>query len=195
MANQSGKKILANNQKILKYLNIVLPSIHIYYILVRFIFQWKSWTIGTIFAYLLTGGLSTWIVYQFNLYGNPECDRNGVPKGGQFIDLSDPGVISYTFDILYIIWFTLVLSTFTSYAWYLLLSVPAYAFYKAYTMKDKLPLGGQRQVPFDDAPAGAQQQQQQRVRGGNAAEPQPDSKRQQKLKKRQEKGHYKYAKA
>jgi hypothetical protein len=61
-------------------------------------------------------------------------------------------------------------------------------------MKDKLPLGGQRQVPFDDAPAGAQHQQQ-RVRGGNAAEPQPDSKRQQKLKKRQEKGHYKYAKA
>jgi len=64
--------------------------------------------------------------------GRPRYQEGQLLRAGA--DLNQAGVTEYMFDIIYISWFVLVLSVVTNLAWFLYLSVPAYAVYKGLSL-------------------------------------------------------------
>ncbi|KAL1925010.1 uncharacterized protein VTP21DRAFT_4664 [Calcarisporiella thermophila] len=171
MANTSAKKIAIKNKKTLENLQRGFLIVNAVYVLVRVIFFWSSFSTRHWIGYLSTLGLSLFLYRQLYQMGNPTYASDGqLVRSGE--DLSAEGLTAYIFDIIYITWFVHLASILSDKFWYTYLAIPCYAVYKAWGYLS----------PFLFGRSGADQGQ------GEPAQ----SKRQQKLQKRQEMGHVKY---
>ncbi|KDR83379.1 hypothetical protein GALMADRAFT_235481 [Galerina marginata CBS 339.88] len=176
MGNASGKRIANQNENTVKTLRLgmILPTI--LSLVLRFLFRRGSLppSKGSLAIYIVTFFpaffLSNYLIKQ----GSPRRD----PTTGTLIssgeDLSQPGVTEWCFDILYITWACQIGSgTFGEWFWWLYMVIPLYAVFKLWTsVISPMVLGGGLSGPSDSTPD---------------KEP-AGSKRQEKLRKRQEKG-------
>ncbi|PPQ77720.1 hypothetical protein CVT25_011155 [Psilocybe cyanescens] len=176
MANASGKRIANQNETTVKTLRLgmVLPTI--LSLVLRFLFRKSSLppSKGSLAIYIVTFFpaffLSNYLIKQ----GSPRRD----PTTGTLIssgeDLSQPGVTEWCFDILYITWACQMGSgAFGEWFWWLYMIIPLYAVFKLWTsVISPLVLGRGSAGPAD-----------------STSDKEPvGSKRQEKLRKRQEKG-------
>ncbi|KAH9482599.1 Transmembrane protein 208-like protein [Psilocybe cubensis] len=176
MANASGKRIANQNESTVKTLRLgmILPTL--LSLVLRFLFRKSSLppSKGSLAIYIVTFFpaffLSNYLIKQ----GSPRRD----PTTGTLIssgeDLSQPGVTEWCFDILYITWACQIGSgAFGEWFWWLYMIIPLYAVFKLWTsVISPLVLGkgsgGPAESTTEKEPVG--------------------SKRQEKLRKRQEKG-------
>ncbi|KAH9894333.1 DUF788-domain-containing protein [Cubamyces menziesii] len=178
MANASAKRTAQHNAESIKNLRLGLLVSGALSILLRLLFRRGS---------LSPKQLSFWI-YVFSLVpsvflsryleriGSPRRD----PTTGTLIsageDLSRPGIIEWCFDVIYITWACQVGSgAFGQWVWWLYLIIPLYAIFKLWSSVIS-PMFFGRSAAASAAPEGE----------GETKE--PTSKRQEKLRKRSERG-------
>ncbi|ORZ00490.1 hypothetical protein BCR43DRAFT_485306 [Syncephalastrum racemosum] len=173
MANASSKKIAAANLRTLDNLRKGIAIVNITYFLYRIVYHWATFTTSQLVLYMITTGVSLFLYSTLEKSGRPRYDASGaLISGGD--DLNAEGMMAYMFDIIYITWFSQIMSAFVSPKfWYTYLLIPAYAVYKIGPMVMSY-LGSRSSVPDD------------------AAEGSGMSKRQQKMEKRKNKGQVKY---
>ncbi|KAJ1666518.1 hypothetical protein GGF38_002873 [Coemansia sp. RSA 25] len=103
-------------------------SINILYIFVRFILQYSSinWTESIL--YLITIVIESFLYINLYKMSRPRYDPGGIliDSGA---DLSQPGLVSYMFDYIYVSWLVHLLSLMTKWAWCLYLAIPVYLAY------------------------------------------------------------------
>ncbi|KAI5479897.1 hypothetical protein MNV49_002455 [Pseudohyphozyma bogoriensis] len=168
-----GKRIAAQNKGTVNTLRIGFAVSNIIYLLHLFIFRsGRTWT--RLFYFSVTDVLAIVLWNQLE----------GMAKRGD--DLSAAGLTSYMFDVIYVTWFVHVgTALITTKFWLLYLSIPAYAIYRLgkFAIPYVWPSGANRV-------GGAPRKVGGQAGAGAAAEDttEPLSKRQEKLKKRQEKG-------
>ncbi|KAI5117501.1 hypothetical protein M0805_009670 [Coniferiporia weirii] len=172
MANAAAKKTAAQNEKSLQYLQRGMAVSNALSVLLRW---WRhrgifSLHFGIAYFFLVVSYIIEGLAYSFLVNaGKPTKDASGNVKPAS-VDLANPGYFcEWVFDILYITWACQLGSAlFGEYVWWLYITVPGYVLYKVGPMlygflKPSAPSG-------EEAPA------------------EPTSKRQQKLKARQERG-------
>ncbi|KAF8665682.1 hypothetical protein AX16_000135 [Volvariella volvacea WC 439] len=176
MANAAAKKIANRNESIIKILKygMILPTI--ISIALRFLFRRSSIppSRGSIAIYLATFFPAFFLSHYLVKLGTPRRDpiTNAIISYGE--DLSQPGVTEWCFDIVYITWTCQIGSgAFGEWFWWLYMIIPLYAVVKlGSSFLSPLILGR-----FDSS---------------GATEPdvakEPTSKRQEKLRKRSERG-------
>ncbi|KAH8113403.1 hypothetical protein DFH11DRAFT_341836 [Phellopilus nigrolimitatus] len=172
MANAAAKKTAAQNEKALQNLHVGMLASNALSILVRW---WRrrgvfSLHFGAAFLCVVASYAAEALVYYFlSSSGRPSRDAAGNVRPPS-VDLANPGfVCEWMFDLLYITWACQVGSAlFGEYVWWLYLTIPGYIVYKVGPMA----YGFLRpsSSPSDEAPL------------------EPVSKRQQKLKARQDRG-------
>ncbi|KAJ1875975.1 hypothetical protein LPJ55_000155 [Coemansia sp. RSA 990] len=125
MANQSAKRIAQQNALRISTLNKVLVGVNAFYLFVRVVLQFGSLNWTEAFTYVVTAGIE--VLLYMNLYqiSRPRYDPGGILVSAG-TDLSQPGLVSYMFDYIYITWFVHLLSLLTKWAWALYLSIPLY---------------------------------------------------------------------
>ncbi|KAJ1807755.1 hypothetical protein LPJ77_002813 [Coemansia sp. RSA 2523] len=125
MANQSAKRVTQQNAQRMSLLSKLFIGINAFYIFIRVVFQYRSlsWT-GSI-MYLATAGVETLLYMNLYSVSRPRYDPGGVLVSSG-TDLSQPGLVSYMFDYIYISWFVHVLSLLTKWAWALYFVIPVY---------------------------------------------------------------------
>lgn len=130
MAGQSVKKQVTNNLKVLKETHIITAVIYISSLIARFYF--KRPTNNKIF-YLTSIPLfiSLFIIEKT---GRPLIINNKIIKEGQ--DLSQPGLVEYLFDVIYLTLFLNLVSILfnSNFIFWVYLAVPGFAGYKLYTL-------------------------------------------------------------
>lgn len=131
MAGAGAKKRAEQNKQRLQTLKLVVLAASVFYAVVRlWLFRstvtWWHWA-----GVLLTVAVHA-VCYTFISHaGTPVYDQAGeLVDGGADLD---KGMVSYYHDILYVTALVQVVAAFTSWGWYLYLSVPAYAAYLLYT--------------------------------------------------------------
>ncbi|PAV20707.1 hypothetical protein PNOK_0333400 [Pyrrhoderma noxium] len=171
MANAAAKKSAAQNEKALQNLHRGMIVSNVLSILLRWlrgrgIF---SLSFGFVYFFLLMSYVVETLVYYFlSSSGTPKRDASGNMRPAS-VDLANPGYFcEWMFDVLYITWACQVGSALLGeFVWWLYLSIPGYIIYKVGPMAFRFL---KPSAPAEDLP------------------PEPTSKRQQKLKARQEKG-------
>ncbi|VDC02584.1 unnamed protein product [Peniophora sp. CBMAI 1063] len=171
MANTSAKKIASQNEAALKNLLYGQILANLVPFLVRLLYRAlgrgtsiKIWILSAIAT-----GISQFIYGRLAALGKPRRDANGmVVSAGA--DLNQPGVTEWMFDVLYISWAAQVGSSIMGeWVWLLYLAIPVFVVYKAWGFIGPLIMPQSRpaeeEVPME-----------------------PLSKRQEKLKKRSERG-------
>ncbi|EJD53856.1 DUF788-domain-containing protein [Auricularia subglabra TFB-10046 SS5] len=174
MANASAKKTAAQNEAALRNLRIGMLVAYALAVVLRLLL--RRTTKGGLILAASTAGPSL-AVYRFLVRaGTPRRDASGelISSGD---DLSQAGVIEWAHDVLYVTWGCQVGSALLGeWFWYLYLAIPVYAIYKLWSFAaPMLGIGG------GGGPALPAQEEA-------AAANQPTSKRQEKLKKRAERG-------
>ncbi|KAH9844001.1 putative opsin [Rhodofomes roseus] len=176
MANASAKRTAQQNAETIKNMNLGMLLTGALSLLLR-VFLRK----GT----LSPTRLSFWLLvlsYVPSIFLSRYLERIGSPKRdpttGTLIssgeDLGRPGVIEYAFDVIYITWACQVGSgIFGDWFWFFYLVIPLYAGYKLWTVAISPLLLGR------SSGAGVQE---------DAAPKEASSKRQEKLRKRAERG-------
>ncbi|KIK65518.1 hypothetical protein GYMLUDRAFT_38989 [Collybiopsis luxurians FD-317 M1] len=178
MANASAKRIASQNEATVKNirLGLILPTV--ISLLLRLLFRRDSLppSRGSLALYLGTFFPAFFLSNYLIKIGTTRRD----PTTGTLIsygeDLNQPGLTEWAFDVLYITWACQVGSgAFGEWFWWLYMVIPLYAIFKLWTSVIS---------PF--------------VLGRGSSTPQPDpstkeengttSKRQEKLRKRSEKG-------
>ncbi|KAM0752834.1 DUF788-domain-containing protein [Meredithblackwellia eburnea MCA 4105] len=177
MAGASAKRIAAQNGATLAQLRIGFAISNLIYLGHLFIFRsGRSWF--RLFAYLSSEIIAVVLWAQL---------ADMAAKGG---DLAAAGLTSYIFDIIYVTWFVHV-TTAVIWAkfWYLYLVIPGYALYRFGSFVIPFIRGSKSSARAPSSTPSAS------GKGGSAASATEDapslSKRQEKLKKRSEKGNYK----
>ncbi|KAJ7638575.1 hypothetical protein FB45DRAFT_903260 [Roridomyces roridus] len=173
MANASQKRIASQNDTTVKTLRMgmILPTI--ISLLLRLLFRRASLppSKGSLFLYTATFFPSFFLSNYLIKIGTTKRDPNGtLISSGE--DLSQAGVTEWCFDILYVTWVCQIGSgAFGEWFWWLYLVIPLYAVYKLWTsVISPFVLGRSAPVaPETDAPEST-------------------SKRQEKLRKRSERG-------
>ncbi|KAJ7228891.1 hypothetical protein GGX14DRAFT_615671 [Mycena pura] len=171
MANASAKRIANQNETTVKTLKLgmFLPTI-ISFVL-RLLLRRGAPTKGSLILYIVTF-LPAFLLSNYLIkIGTTRRD----PTTGTLIsygeDLSQSGVIEWCFDILYVTWTCQIGSNaFGEWFWWLYMVIPLYAVLKLWTFVSPMILG--RSPPAAD----------------HAAEQDTTSKRQEKLRKRSERG-------
>ncbi|KAJ1722982.1 hypothetical protein LPJ53_002648 [Coemansia erecta] len=125
MANQSAKRIAQENAARLALMKKLFLGVNGFYLAVRLLFQYSSLTWGTILLYLLTFSLELALYRSLHTTSRPRYDSSGILVDAG-TDLSQPGLVSYMFDYIYISWFVHLLSLVTRWAWWLYLAIPVY---------------------------------------------------------------------
>ncbi|OSC98742.1 DUF788-domain-containing protein [Trametes coccinea BRFM310] len=178
MANASAKRTAQQNAEAIKNLRLGLLVSGALSVILRLLFRRSS---------LSPTHLSFWI-YAFSLVpsiflsryleriGSPRRD----PTTGTLIsageDLSRPGIIEWCFDVIYITWACQIGSgAFGQWVWWLYLIIPLYATFKLWTGVISPMFFGRSAA----SPAAAE---------AEAETKEPTSKRQEKLRKRSERG-------
>ncbi|GAA6020972.1 hypothetical protein JCM8202_003795 [Rhodotorula sphaerocarpa] len=175
-AGASNKRIAAANAATLKQLRLGMAVSGGVYLLHLFIFS-SGRSYRRLFLFAVTEAIAIGLWNQLQ----------AMAKGGQELNGSK-GLVSYMFDVLYVTWFIHITTALISAKfWYLYWVIPIYALYRLVTFA--LPYispslaaalqGGGNAAPA--GPAGA-------AGANGAGAQQPSSKRQEKLRKRMERG-------
>ncbi|ORY81583.1 hypothetical protein BCR37DRAFT_380474 [Protomyces lactucae-debilis] len=176
MARQAEKQLAKDNTAKIALLRRGAVAVNVLFIVIRLIYCRASSTKKTYFLYLLTNLVAGTIQLQLERIGSPTFNSDGSLRssGG---DLGQAGVTEYLTDIVYMTWIVYLLVTFiTDYAWLFYLAIPGYAVYKIWpAIQPRL------------AQARRQMEQQQAAGGQGQGEGERLSRRQEKLKKKQEK--------
>ncbi|KAI0347493.1 DUF788-domain-containing protein [Trametopsis cervina] len=176
MANASAKRVASQNANTIKNLRLGMIISGVLALVFRVFFQRGSLSPKrfSFYIYILSLVPSIFLSRYLERIGSPRVD----PTTGTLIsageDLSSSGIIEWCFDVVYITWACQIGSgLFGTWVWLLYLIIPGYAGYK---------LWGSVIAPFvlGRTPATAEPE----LPDAN----QPTSKRQEKLKKRQERG-------
>ncbi|KIJ56527.1 hypothetical protein M422DRAFT_22690 [Sphaerobolus stellatus SS14] len=174
MANASAKRIASQNERVIRNLQIGMLVVNLLSLILRFFIRKQSFSsFSSIILYALPIA-PTIAVYRFLVNaGTPRRDSSGslISPGD---DLNQPGLLDWSWDVLYITWACQLGSGLLgSWIWYFYFIIPLYAGYKAWTSFISPILLG-------------------RTSGRNTepdtSEVETTSKRQDKLRKRQEKG-------
>ncbi|KAH9963140.1 hypothetical protein BC827DRAFT_1259962 [Russula dissimulans] len=170
MANTSAKRIASQNEVAIRnmcyghLLGNILP------LLIRVLFRWQAQSKKAIVLYCLSLTLSHFLYRHLKTMGTPKRDLAGnlVSPGA---DLNQPGITDWTFDVLYITWLAQVGSAISGeWFWWIYIVIPAFVVYKLWnTLISPLLLGQSSSVGEEEPKEGL-------------------SKRQEKLKKRSERG-------
>ncbi|KLO12859.1 DUF788-domain-containing protein [Schizopora paradoxa] len=173
MANASQKRIASQNETAVRNLKLgALISIALT-ILFRLLLRRGILPQSklALFVFVSTGGVEALLLrYLINIGTVKRDASNALVSAGE--DLSQSGITEWCFDVVYITWLCQVSSSlFGERAWLLYLVIPLFACYKAWGfISPMLGLGRSSQSAAEEsAPAG-------------------ESKRQQKLRQRAEKG-------
>ncbi|EJD01065.1 putative opsin, partial [Fomitiporia mediterranea MF3/22] len=165
--------VAAQSQKALQNLRYGMLISNTLSILLRWFHQRGIFTLPFGIAYIflwISYAVEIFIYYFLSSSGKPTYDANGNLLKSPSVDLANPGfVCEWMFDVLYITWACQIGSAlFSEYVWWLYLTIPGYILFKVGPMAYNFlrPSG----TPVEDAPA------------------EPVSKRQQKLKARQDRG-------
>ncbi|KZT12927.1 DUF788-domain-containing protein [Laetiporus sulphureus 93-53] len=175
MANASAKRTAQQNAETIKNMERGMLAAGVFSVLLRLLFRKGA---------LSPSGISLWLLVLSNIpsiflsrylkrIGSPRRD----PTTGTLIssgeDLGHPGIIEWAFDVIYITWACQIGSgAFGEWFWWLYLVIPLYAVYKLWTaVVSPLLLGRSAPTAADD----------------NAPK-EPSSKRQEKFRKRAERG-------
>ncbi|KAH9978014.1 DUF788-domain-containing protein [Lactifluus volemus] len=172
MANASAKRIASQNEAAIKNMLYGHVLSNLLPLLIRILFQWQDFQPSkkAITFYCLTLALSQFLYQYLKKTGTPKRDPTGnlVSPGD---DLNHPGMTEWIFDILYISWFAQVGSAILGeWFWWIYLAIPIFVIYKLWNTLSPMLFG----------------------RSSSVAEGEPMqeglSKRQEKMKKRSERG-------
>ncbi|KAJ2776773.1 hypothetical protein GGI15_004740 [Coemansia interrupta] len=125
MAKQSAKRIAQENAARLALMSKLLVGVNGFYLVIRLFFQYSTLGWGETLMYLVTLLIELLLYRSLYMTSRPRYDTTGalVDAG---TDLSQPGLVSYMFDYIYISWFVHLLSLVTRWAWMVYLAIPAY---------------------------------------------------------------------
>jgi len=178
MANASAKRTASQNESTIKYLELGLLVSTILSLILRLLFRIHSLapTKLSFWVHILSHAPSVFITRYLVRIGTPTRGESGLLiSSGE--DLSRPGVIEWCFDIVYITWVSQVGSAiFGEWAWGIFAIIPLYAGWKIWTMFISPYLGfgkGSSSGPVDET---------------TTSNTGATSKRQEKLRKRGERG-------
>jgi len=175
MANASAKKTAAKNERAIQDLRQGFLIATILSLLIRAIFRTKSLSPARLsfWIHVFSHIPSTFIARYLAEIGGPKRSPTGeLISPGE--DLSQTGVTELCFDVLYVTWACQIGSAiFGERFWWLAAAIPLYALYKIWTMFLRPYLGFGNSNTTNDA---------------EEAAPERTSKRQEKLKKRSERG-------
>jgi hypothetical protein len=119
---ESNKKILKNHIQI----HGVITAI---YILVRIAFKYQSFTFWLGVRFALCQALVAFLLRHLSVLATPtySIDQLASGKDGKVlqdagVDLAGKGIHEYSFDVIYILWFTFLGTCVSEYVWYATLS-------------------------------------------------------------------------
>ncbi|KAJ7904281.1 hypothetical protein B0H14DRAFT_2662150 [Mycena olivaceomarginata] len=176
MAKAAAKRIAGQNESTVKTLKLgmILPTV--ISLVLRLLFRRGSVppSKGALFLYTVTFFPAFFLSNYLIRIGTTRRD----PTTGTLIsygeDLSQPGVTEWCFDILYVTWACQIGSgAFGEWFWWLYLVIPIYAVYKLWTSVVSPMLGLGKSSPAPEE---------------SAADTDSTSKRQEKMRKRSERG-------
>ncbi|KAJ2796672.1 hypothetical protein FBU31_006731 [Coemansia sp. 'formosensis'] len=103
-------------------------AVNAIYIIVRFILQYRSINWTETILYLVTVVIESFLYLNLYKVSRPRYDPGGILIDSG-TDLSQPGLVSYMFDYIYVSWLVHLLSLLTKWAWTLYLAIPVYLAY------------------------------------------------------------------
>ncbi|KAI0773865.1 DUF788-domain-containing protein [Fomes fomentarius] len=181
MANASAKRVAQQNAETIKNLRLGLLISGAGSLVLRILLRRTSLrpTVFGFWVYALSLIPSIFLSRYLERIGSPRRD----PTTGALIsageDLSRPGIIEWAFDVVYITWACQLASgAFGDWVWWLYLVIPLYAVFKLWSSVISPMLGFGRGGSGASAEADA----------GTEAKETAVSKRQEKLRKRSERG-------
>ncbi|BBN17117.1 hypothetical protein MPTK1_7g12130 [Marchantia polymorpha subsp. ruderalis] len=133
MANQGAKKRREENLKHMKNLALVVLCSNAIYILGRIVIFNSSVTWKHYIGMIATSGVYHVTYNWIKDLSLPTYDDKGELTDGGF-DLKSPGLCSYLHDVLYVTAFVQFGSIFSDKFWYAFFVIPAFAFYKLWTL-------------------------------------------------------------
>ncbi|KIM67873.1 hypothetical protein SCLCIDRAFT_1210003 [Scleroderma citrinum Foug A] len=175
MAKGAAKRIASQNEQSIRILRLGMVAPTILSLLLRLLFRRSSLppSKGTLLIYVLTYLPALFLSRYLEKIGTARRD----PTTGALIssgeDLSQPGVTEWCFDILYVTWACQIGSgVFGEWFWYFYLVIPLYAIFKLWSNF----IG-----PMIWRPSASSSKEDEKG-------PEALSKRQEKLRKRNERG-------
>jgi len=175
MTNASQKRVATQNEKAVKNLKLGMLIPTVLHLLLRLLLRRKSLppSKGSLAIYIITFIPTFFLARYLQKIGTTRRDDTGkLVSPGE--DLNQPGITEWCFDIIYVTWACQIGSgPFGEWVWYLWLVIPLYAIFKLWTsFISPMVLGrSSAAAPAEDS---------------NAKE--TLSKRQEKLRKRSERG-------
>ncbi|KAG6330841.1 hypothetical protein ID866_8249 [Astraeus odoratus] len=175
MAKGAAKRVASQNEQTIKHLRLGMVAPTILSLLLRLLFRRDSLppSKGSLLIYVLTYLPALFLSRYLENIGSSRRDSatGALISSGE--DLNQPGVTEWCFDILYVTWACQIGSgAFGEWFWYLYLVIPLYAIFKIWTsFIGPMLLGSSASSPKNDE-----------------KEPETVSKRQEKLRKRSERG-------
>ncbi|KAJ1815522.1 hypothetical protein LPJ60_005685 [Coemansia sp. RSA 2675] len=103
-------------------------AVNALYIIIRFVFQYRSINWTETILYLVTVVVESFLYLNLYKVSRPRYDPGGILIDSG-TDLSQPGLVSYMFDYIYVSWLVHLLSLLTKWAWCLYLAIPVYLAY------------------------------------------------------------------
>ncbi|KAF8268283.1 putative opsin [Lactarius quietus] len=172
MANASAKRIASQNEAAIKNMLYGQLLCNLVPAIIRILLRGQSFRDSkkAIVFYFLSLALSQFLYQHLKKLGTPRRDsKDTLVSSGD--DLNQPGMTEWMFDILYISWFAQVgASIVGEWFWWIYLVIPGFLVYKLWGFISPMVFGRSSALPED--------------------EPKQEglSKRQEKLKKRSERG-------
>ncbi|KAF8592531.1 DUF788-domain-containing protein [Ramaria rubella] len=174
MANASAKRIAAQNEKAIRNLRVGMVACTVLSVLIRsFLRKHVFASTSSMLIYLLTLAPSIFLYSFLVRAGAPRRATSGtLLSPGD--DLNQPGLMEWSWDVIYITWACQVGSSLLGeWVWWLYLIIPSYGGYKIWSLFISPMLLGRSRLGTTES-----------------EDPnEPASKRQEKLRKRQEKGN------
>jgi len=131
MANQSDKKISANNKTILKKQYLIAVVSVVFYLFVKLVFIRDSIKAKFIYGFIalqIVSLICLLIMRKMAIVegANPSVKYAGVDFG------NSNHIVSYLFDIVFICRFVTFATAFSDFYWWFLIVIPLYAIYKIF---------------------------------------------------------------
>ncbi|CCM02806.1 uncharacterized protein FIBRA_04917 [Fibroporia radiculosa] len=176
MANASAKRVAQQNAETIKNMKLGMLGAGVLSLLLRLIIRKGSLSPTRLSLWLLILSYvpSIFLSRYLERIGSPRRDHTTDTLISAGEDLGRPGIIEWAFDVIYITWACQIGSgAFGEWFWCLYLVIPIYAIYKLWSTVISPMLLGRSPPPSV---------QDNNLPGGSA------SKRQEKLRKRSERG-------
>lgn len=141
MAQSSAKKVIKSNARRLTILRAIIGITNVLYGLVRGVIFRQSFTLFDKAGWIILGLLYGLSFYTIWTAARPAYDKDGnLIHGGE--DVSKAGILEYAHDAIYVCVVTQLGMIFTSWACLLLLAIPSYGCYLAFSSGIFSSLGG-----------------------------------------------------